>query len=169
MSALKKIYAAMCKAEEGLVSICLISTTGLVFISAMFRFLGTPVNWAMDISLLLFAWGSLLGADIGIRKNRIINVDFLTSKFPMKIQRYLAILWSIVIIALLVMLIAYGVPLCFENAKRQFQNITISYSVVTLSLPVSALLMIFSMIGRLKLQIKDYPASLVKEESTDVV
>ena len=169
MSVLKKIYAFLCMIEEHIVSICLAAMTLLIFCSALARFIGKPINWAMDISLLLFSWGSLLGADIGIRKNRIINVDFLTSRFPVKVQQALAIIWSIVIIALLVMLIVYGVPLSIDNAKRQFQNITLSYSVVTLSLPVSAVFMIISMLGRLRLQIKDYPASLLKGNSTDVV
>jgi TRAP-type C4-dicarboxylate transport system permease small subunit len=90
----------------------------------------------------------------------VINVDFLTSKFPLKTQRTIAITWSVVIILFLLVLIAYGIPLCISNFKRQFQNITLSYSFVTASLPVSALLMAISTGVRLYLQITDFPSTL---------
>jgi len=158
--ALKRSYQFICRFEEKAISVFLCVITVLIFISAIGRFIGHPINWAVDISLLLFAWGAFLGADVGIRKNRVINVDFLTSKFPLKTQRGIAITWSVVIILFLMMLIAYGIPLCISNFKRQFQNITLSYSFVTASLPVSALLMIISTGIRLHLQITDFPSTL---------
>jgi TRAP-type C4-dicarboxylate transport system permease small subunit len=95
-------------------------------------------------------------------------VDFLTSKFSPKHQRKVAIAWSVVIILFLAVLIAYGVPLCISNAKRQFQNITLSYSYVTASLPVCSLFMIVSMSIKLKKQIFDFP-STVKNSGLDAV
>jgi len=168
MDFLKRTYAVICKIETAICAGSLIAMTALVFLGGVTRFLGHPMNWANDIALFLFAWGSLLSADIGIRQNRIINVDFLTSKFSLKVQKWLAIFWSFVIIALLIFLIVYGIPLCIENSKRQFQNITLSYSYVTASLPVSAFLMIISMGLKIKKQIKDFPSTL-HSVSRDVV
>lgn len=165
---LKRSYHCVCKVEEGLISFILCAITVLVFISALGRFIGHPINWAVDISLLLFAWGAFLGADVGIRKNRIINVDFLTSRMPLHTQKALGITWSVIIILFLAVLIFYGIPLCITNAKRQFQNITLSYSYVTASLPVSAFLMIVSSSLKLHKQIADFP-STVRSSGTDVV
>ena len=156
----KKSYTFICRAEEFLTSFALCAITFLVFVSAVGRFVGYPINWAIDISLLLFAWGAFLGADIGIRKDRVINVDFLTSKMPLPVQKKIAVAWSVAIILFLVVLIAYGIPLCISNAKRQFQNISLSYSYVTASLPVCAFLMIISMSVKLKKQITDFPSTL---------
>jgi TRAP-type C4-dicarboxylate transport system permease small subunit len=160
LEALKKGYRCVCTIEERFISFTLCSITVLIFISAIGRFVGRPINWAVDISLLLFAWGSFLGADVGIRKNRVINVDFLTSRLPLNTQRFIAITWSVVIILFLLVLIVYGIPLCISNFKRQFQNITLSYSFVTASLPVSALLMIISTGARLYMQVTDFPSTL---------
>lgn len=160
MSAIKRFYGIVCRAEETLATVGLVVMTVLVLLSAVSRFLGYPLNWALDISLFLFSWVSFLGADVGIRQNRIINVDFLTSKFSRKHQRKVAIAWSVVIILFLTVLIAYGVPLCISNAKRQFQNITLSYSYVTASLPVCSLFMIISMSIKLKKQIFDFPSTI---------
>ena len=46
------------------------------------------------------------------------------------------------------------------DAKRQFQNISLSYSYVTASLPVCAFLMIVSTAIKLKKQITDFPSTL---------
>jgi TRAP-type C4-dicarboxylate transport system permease small subunit len=168
MAAVKRFYGIVCKAEETLATVGLIVMTALVLLSALGWFGGYPLNWALDISLLLFSWVSFLGADVGIRRNRIINVDFLTSKISPQHQRKIAIAWSVVIILFLAVLIAYGVPLCISNAKRQFQNITLSYSYVTASLPVCSLFMIISMSIKLKKQIFDFP-STVKNSGVDAV
>jgi len=157
----------VCKVEETLATMGLIVMTAFIFISAMSRFLGNPINWMVDISLFLFAWVSFMGADVGIRHNRIINVDFLTSKFPMKYQRMIAIIWSVVIILFLAILIYYGTRLSLGNLKRQFQNIPLSYFYVTISKPVCAFLMIISMSIKLKKQIFDFPSTL-KAENMDV-
>ena len=167
LNTLKTTYSFICKVEEFLTSFALCAITFLVFVSAIGRFIGYPINWAIDISLLLLAWGAFLGADIGIRKNRVINVDFLTSKMPVATQKMIAIAWSVAIILFLVVLIAYGIPLCITNAKRQFQYIALSYSFVTASLPVCALLMIISSGLKLKKQITDFPSTL-RGGGTDV-
>ena len=168
MNAIRKFYAAVCRAEEALATLGLIVMTFLILLSALARSTGHPLNWAVDISLLLFSWVSFMGADVGIRQNRVINVDFLTSKFPAEYQRKVAILWSVFIIAFLVFLIAYGVPLCIRNAKRQFQNIRLSYSYVTASLPVCSLFMIVSMSLKLRNQLRDF-SSVPKDASRDAV
>ena len=165
MAAIKWFYGIACKVEETLATIGLIVMTTFIFLSAMGRFMGRPINWMVDIALFLFAWVSFMGADVGIRQNRIINVDFLTSKFPMKIQKMLAITWSVVIILFLALLIYYGTTLSLGNLKRQFQNIPLSYFYVTVSIPVCSFFMIISMLLKLKKQVFDFPSTL----KTDVM
>jgi len=157
---MRRVYEYICTIEALVAKVTLVTMVALVFSAGIARLLRNPINWAVDISLLLFAWGAFLGADVGIRKNRVINVDFLTSRLPMKTQKTIAITWSVIIILFLAVLIAYGIPLCISNFKRQFQNITLSYSFVTASLPVSAFLMIISTSVRLHLQITDFPSTL---------
>ena len=160
MAAVKWFYGIVCKIEETLATIGLIVMTALILLSAISRFLGYPVNWAVDISLFLFSWVSFMGADVGIRQNRVINVDFLTSKLSLKYQKGLAVAWSVVIIFFLALLIVYGVSLCIGNMKRQFQNIPLSYFYVTASLPVCSFFMIISMSLKLKRQVFDFSSTL---------
>ncbi|MCL2010238.1 MAG: TRAP transporter small permease subunit [Synergistaceae bacterium] len=159
MTVVKWFYGIVCKVEETLATIGLLAMTALILLSAVSRFLGYPVNWAVDISLLIFAWIAFMGADVGIRQNRIINVDFLTSKFPLKYQKGLAVLWSVVIILFLAILVVYGTSLSLSNVKRQFQSIPLSYSYVTASLPVCSFFMIISMLIKLKKQVFDFSST----------
>ena len=44
--------------------ILLAGITVLVFVSAMMRTIGFPLNWAQDAALIMFAWLSFIGGDI---------------------------------------------------------------------------------------------------------
>ena len=69
-----------------------------------------PLNWAVDISLLLFAWQVFIGGDIAVRNTNLIGVELLVNLFPAKMQKALKIIFFIMIIAFLAVLVYFGVP-----------------------------------------------------------
>lgn len=142
---MKKAYALICKIEEKIVTVFLIAIAFLVFISAIFRTLKYPLNWATDLSLLLFAWVVFLGADMALRNTDLVNVDLFVKKLPEKVQKFLQLTWNLVIIAFLILLIRYGIPLALDSSKRLFQTLGISYSWATISVPAGAMFMLISM------------------------
>ena len=124
--------------------LCII--TGLVFLSAVARTIRHPLNWAQDVSLLLFAWVVFFGADMALRKADFVNVRMLVNKFPKGVQEFLYYLWNIVIVVFLAILVRFGIPLCFDNAKRLFQTLGVSYSWATASVPIGSFVMIVTTI-----------------------
>lgn len=146
---LSKFYNYFCKAEEFLVSAFVAIITFLVFLSAVGRFARHPLNWAQDLSLLLFAWVVFLGADISLRKADFVRVDMLVSLFPRKVQKFLYYFWYLVAVLFLCILTRYGFPLAMENTKRLFQTLGISYSWATISAPVGSILIIVTIILKL--------------------
>lgn len=50
LEALKKTYRCVCTIEERFISFTLCAITVLIFVSAIGRFVGRPINWAVDIS-----------------------------------------------------------------------------------------------------------------------
>ncbi|WP_212505790.1 TRAP transporter small permease [Anaerotalea alkaliphila] len=138
---MKKAYETFCKVEETLVKVFLMGIVVFVFSSAIFRTIGSPLNWAVDMSMLFFAWMVFLGADVAMRHTELVNVDLFFRRFPDKAQMGIYLLWQVLILAFLGMLVAYGVPLTIESSKRLFQTMTISYSWATLSVPVGSVLM----------------------------
>jgi TRAP-type C4-dicarboxylate transport system permease small subunit len=133
---MRKLYHTFCKVEETVCGILLVIITALVFLSAVARTIRYPINWAQDVSLLLFAWVVFFGADAALRKADFVNVDMLVLKFPKKLQNVLYLLWYGVIFVFIMVLIRYGIPLSIESSKRLFQTLGISYSWAVISVPV---------------------------------
>lgn len=138
---MKKLYAAFVKAEEFLACFSLAAIVVLMFLSAVMRKLGHPINWAGDVSLLFFTWSMFFGADLSIREKNLVSVDMLLSRFSTGVQKALRILFQIVAMAFLLSLTWYGLPLAIESVNRKFSNMELSYSWATASVPIGALLL----------------------------
>ena len=151
---MKKFYEMFCRIEELVTGIFLCIIVALVFLSALARAVLHPLNWAQDVSLLLFAWVVFLGADVALRKADFVNVDMFIKQLSSKIQLFFYYTWNIVIVSFLAVLIRFGIPLTIENYKRLFQALGISYSWAAISVPVGSSLMIITIILKLLREMK---------------
>lgn len=142
------------------VSATFISTSCLmIFASAIFRTFGKPINWAQDFSLLIFAWSVFLGADVALRRDKLVRVELLTTRFPKKVQIVLTLITYVIIGAFLAYSVFYGIKLCQKTGKRTFPGISwLSYIWATASYPTGAALMLFTVV----LKIKNNIVELVK-------
>ncbi|MCI7187728.1 MAG: TRAP transporter small permease subunit [Fusobacterium mortiferum] len=154
MKSLANIYKRICNIEILICTIFLLIVVVLVFIGAITRGLGIPFQEANDIAQLLFAWTSFLGADIALRNEKLVGVDLITRKLSLKTQKFLKILCHILILIILVVFVWGGIVLSLKNWNRSFQTLTLSYSYVTLSLPIGSIFMIFSTISLLNKEIR---------------
>lgn len=145
-NSVKRAYARFCRFEMWLASALLIAIATLVFVSAIarFKFINHPINWAVDISMLLFAWLVFIGGDIVVRETNLVCVDVLVGFFPPAARKALMTFFYILMLVFLAVLVRYGVPLLISNWKRQFQDMQLSYSWCTLSVPTGAVLMMIS-------------------------
>lgn len=143
-----RVYSAVTAVEAVLVPVFVVVITALVFISAVARTAGYPLNWAVDTSLLLLAWTVGLGGDLAIRKNRVVNVDMIVNFFPPKVRKFLALLWCVVMVVFLACLVKYGIDLCVSNRKRVYQTLQIGYIWATAAVPAGAFLMLISTVIR---------------------
>ena len=142
---MKDFYIKMCNIEIVLAIICLLLSVFIIVISAIMRKIGMPINWGLDIALLLFTWSTFLGADIAFRDDKFINVDILFLKMPKSLQRPLELVIHITIFIFLSALIYLGAILSAFTWPRTFQGIpTLSYTWVTLSVPVCSFFMIIT-------------------------
>ncbi len=149
---MKKFYNGFVKVEEILACIMLAGIVVLMFLSAVLRRVGLPLNWAGDTSLLLFTWACFFGADLAIREKSMVSVDILLTKFPVKVQKVIRIVCHIAAMALLISFVYFGIPLCIESVARKFSNMNLSYSWASASVPAgSALMTITSVINLVKM------------------
>ena len=166
MNIIKLIYKGFCILEEAVVAVSVAAITLLVFASAISRGFNHPLNWAVDISLLLLAWLVFLGADTALRRSDFIHVDVLLRKFSPHIQKFLYYFFYIIIILFLAMLVIYGIPLSIENYQRTFQALPISYSWATISVPVGAFFMIVTIVIKL---VKKRNETEIKSEGKEAI
>ena len=121
----------------------------LIFLGGVMRMLGHPINWTSDTATCLFAWACFLCADIAWRNNSLMSIEMLTSRLPAGLQTACRMLNYALIVAFLVYLIVMGLYLSWISRVRSFQGIPeISYSWVTMSLPVGAMLLLITTVQK---------------------
>ena len=142
---MKKLYDGVCVAEAWIASVFLILMVVLIFLGGVLRMLGHPINWSTDVATALFAWACFLCADIAWRKNSLMAIEVLTSRLPERAAFLFRMLNYALIAVFLLYLVVMGVYLSWISRARSFQGIPeISYSWVTLSLPVGAILLLIT-------------------------
>lgn len=140
---MKRFYAALCAVEARLAAGLLVAMVVLIFAGGVARLLGHPVNWAIDVATAFFAWACFLCADVAWRRNSLVSLDLLTQRLPAAAQKACRIINLLVIAAFLVYVAALGTWLAWISRTRSFQGMAdVSYSWVTMSMPVGAVLLL---------------------------
>jgi TRAP-type C4-dicarboxylate transport system permease small subunit len=147
---MRKLYHALCKAEVVICGIAFMFLVAFVFMSAILRFFRLSMSWNIDLALFLLAWTAFLGADIAWRSGQLLGVDLITRQFPIKVQKAITIVIYLVIMSAMVLIVVFGIRLAWVERARKYQSIPIPYSLMTLSLVVATVSMIFSTILKLK-------------------
>jgi TRAP-type C4-dicarboxylate transport system permease small subunit len=148
---MSKFNELLSRAEMTVAKYSLFALSSLVFAAAVARTLRYPIAWAMDAATFLFAWCVFLGGDIAIRKDRLFCIAVVTSKLPVRTQAILKIVNYLVIAVFLAGMIVYGAMLSVTTRYRAFQGMPgVSYTWVTLSVPIGCALMLRSSIQKIR-------------------
>lgn len=146
-----KLYNMVGKLEVFIAKYSLLVMTLLVFLSAMSRRIGHPISWAVDVSTFLFAWAVFLGADAALRRDKLVSIDLLVEKFPQKIQRAIKLANYFIMSVFLILMVYYGIKLSISTYHRTFAGLPgLSYSYVTIAVPIGCLLMLTTIIVKIK-------------------
>lgn len=146
-----KLYERMCAAEVVIAAVFLVLMVLLIFLGGVMRMAGYPINWSGDAATALFAWACFLCADIAWRNNALMSIDLVTERLPAKLRMICVYCNYAIIIAFLVYAIVGGIWLSWISRARSFQGIPeISYSWVTVSMPVGAALLLVTAILKVR-------------------
>lgn len=174
-------YRRLCVFEEVVAATMFAFIVGLIFLAALFRAFNYPLIWANDVAGFLFSWVAFLGADIALRHSRLVGVSLLVDQGAPKVRKVCEIVVFSIMIALLTAFVYYGINLSIRNWDRDFQTLSfVSYSAVTLSLPVASVLMFVSCATKLYRLVRnfgddnyrikdDVPPSPVTTSSTSLI
>lgn len=152
---MKRLYAVLCAGEVWVAGALLVLMVALIFLGGVSRVLGYPLNWSTDFATAFFAWACFLCADIAWRKDNLMSIEILTSRLPEKLQAACRMANYLTIAAFLLYAMTFGTWLAWTSRLRSFQGIPeISYSWVTMSLPVCAALLLVTTILKARAEIK---------------
>ena len=145
MGFLQKFYQRVCAAEAFVAATFLVFMVVLIFLGGVLRMLGHPINWSGDFATAFFAWACFLAADIAWRNNSLMAIEMVMERLAPRAQTILRLVNYTLISVFLLYLMIMGVYLSWISRVRSFQGIPeISYSWVTMSLPVGAALLLIT-------------------------
>ncbi|MCB9959786.1 MAG: TRAP transporter small permease subunit [Rhodospirillaceae bacterium] len=142
---MRRVYEALTRAEAILAGTFLVLMVLLIFTGGVARLVRHPQNWTIDLATCFFAWAAFMCADVAWRKGSMMSIDLLVVRLPQRLQRAMLYANYLIIAAFLVYAIYAGVHLAWVSRARSFQGIPgVSYSWVTMSLPVGAALLLLT-------------------------
>ncbi|RCS25331.1 TRAP transporter small permease [Phyllobacterium salinisoli] len=137
------------RVELALALILLVATVSAVLVAAMGRTLGAPVTSAPQFAQLFLLWTCMFGADLCMRLGEHIRVSALIDIAPPRVRKMLSAFLTILVLVFLIWIAWHGFHLAAGNWSRELGASGLSYGVVTLALPVGAVLMVISTLRRL--------------------
>jgi TRAP-type C4-dicarboxylate transport system permease small subunit len=150
------VYHFLCKAEVLICGIGFMFLVAFVFLSAILRFFRVSMSWNIDLAMFLLAWTAFLGADVAWRSGQLVGIDLLTRHLPRSLQKIIELLLYVIVIGALVLIAVFGVKLAVAERLRMYQSIPVPYSLVTLSIVVTALSMIISTVLKIRRSIINF-------------
>ena len=152
---MKRLYESLCRLEEFLAKVLLVSFTLLVAVSSGARFLRRPADWAQDGAIFLFVWFVLFSADIAMRNDKLVSVTILTEKLPRRAQNWIMAVNYSIIAGFLVFMIGYSLPLMGMSRHVAFQGRAgFSYAWVIASVPVAFSMLLITVVLKLRKQFR---------------
>jgi TRAP-type C4-dicarboxylate transport system permease small subunit len=142
---MSKLHERIGRVEAVVAATFLMLMALMILFGGLARLAAHPQNWTIDFATCLFAWACFLCADIAWRRGSLMSIELVTARLPENARRFLLFLNYALIAAFLIYVIYAGLQLSWTSRARSFQGIPwISYSWVTLSFPVGAVLLLFT-------------------------
>ncbi|WP_447553303.1 TRAP transporter small permease [Vreelandella sp. EE22] len=138
------------KGEEWLAIALLGGTSLTMLVSSTARAVGQPFAGGAELAQFLFIWTAVLGADITLRHGGQVRIDALIVRLPVKLQLLITSVCLTMMLLFLLLLAWYGFALATSNWQRPMGVAGLSYGYITLALPVGAVLMIMTLLRRIK-------------------
>ena len=139
---LTKIDDILAKGEAWILVAFVATMTVVVLLQVIYRYLLTqPLHWSEELARYLFVWISLLGASLSVQKRGHFGMDFFCRMLPEKGRRFLLFLTYLLMGAVMLVLLIYGIVLVQKTAAQQSPAMEISMGWAYACLPVGATLM----------------------------
>jgi TRAP-type transport system small permease protein len=140
------------KTTELLSSLFLISIAVVLFSQVLLRYVfETGIVFAEEFSKYSVIWVVMLTANIVVKNDELIKVDFMDSLFPVRFIKYRNIICKFILFCMMVTLIIEGWQQAVNSWVTNSMMVTlgITYFWVFISIPVCGIMILFQIITSL--------------------
>ncbi len=124
---MKKIFWAIEKAEECVLSFCILSMSVMLIANVVMRMVGKNMSFVEELSQILLIITSFVGLPYCVTKSKHINMSILIDFSPSKIRKILYILISI--LAMAFMLFMTKLSLDYVSRLMLLGRVTVSLQI----------------------------------------
>ncbi|MGE4354153.1 MAG: TRAP transporter small permease [Oscillospiraceae bacterium] len=128
-------------------AVALATMTIVVFVQVVFRLLNLSIPWSEELARYLMVYLTYVGASIGIKKKSHIAIEFVTGKFPLKIQSGIEIIANLLCLACCGIILYYGLKLVDITMMQKSPAMRIPMGVAYFSQVLGASLMIIQFLN----------------------
>jgi TRAP-type transport system small permease protein len=141
---MKRFYDSV---EKSLKIVLLVLASGVVVITLLqivARFiLMISIPWTDELARYLMIWASFVGLGVAYRKRELICVAFFVEKLPQHLLRVALLVSDLLCSAFAIVIVIYGLRLCFLNLWQVSPSMRISLGIVYAIVPIGCLIFIF--------------------------
>ena len=141
MTTLRRLDAAVARAERGVAVALLAVTVILVILQVFFRYvLNSSLSWSEEAARYLFIWAALLGFSSSVEARRLFRFDMVAQRLPAAGAAACAGLYAVAAVAFLWALIVSGAALVSGTVSQTSPAIRLPMALPYAALPVGGLL-----------------------------
>ena len=128
-----------------------------MIIAVFFRTISSPIFWADELSLILFAWLTFLGGSLAVKRSELAAVTILLDRLSSKFKMLLLIVIELVVIFFAVLIGYYSFNWVSSPSVMNMLSPTLGIGmwITYLIVPFSMFCIIIFSIDKINLLIKD--------------
>jgi len=167
MKLVTRVIDAIARTVMGTCAIVLFTVT---FLQVVFRYLlKSPLPWSQDVVRLCFVYVVFWGAAYCVRDKAHLNIDVMLTLISRKARKVVEILINIILVAFFVFIAWVGIEFAKSGSTQTAPYLPIPMMVYYLSLPTSAVLMVYYMIKNILEQIRNFNQNVTETEIKEKV
>ncbi|MDD3252635.1 MAG: TRAP transporter small permease [Lachnospiraceae bacterium] len=151
---MRKISKYMGICIEKILFVLMIVLVAITFLQVLSRFVfKIPVSWSQEVVKLCFVWIIFLGSAIAVKEETHLTLDMLTALLPEKLQKIVRIIILLLMLLCAGILLYGGSKYCANCIGKTMITLPFPANIQYVSMPVSAVMMIWYLAERLKSEI----------------
>ena len=141
---LKRFCDRLAQVTAAVSVVCLVVMTVSIMINVFYRYvLNMPLSWPPELARFMMVAVTLLASGLAMRTGAHVGVSIVVLRLPIRVQLWVFMINSLLILGFLLILLWYGYELAFSEGPRQTApSLGISMMFAFIPLPLGALLMI---------------------------